>query len=280
MNVRRLVLLVALLVVCLGLLTLQTRGYGARAADALALVITPVQVALAAVPRSALGAWSAYRDWKRVRGENRRLREENQRLRVDALWVTDAIDENRRLRRLLDLRNRLPVATLAGEVIARDWSGWVRSLTVNRGRGDDVRRLTAVISTEGLVGRIVEVRTGVAIVQVLTDPSSTVGAHARRTRTPGIVEGEPRGTIRFKYMARDGTGIAVDDVIVTSGLGGLFPRGIPIGRVRAIDDRGSALFHYALLAPVVDFARVDEVLLVSGEAMPDLTTAFLVKTDE
>ena len=280
MNVRRFVLLVALFVVCLGLLTLQSRGYGARAADALALFTTPVQSALAAVPRAALGTWSAYRDWKRVRGENRRLREENQRLRVDALWVTDAIDENRRLRRLLDLRNRLPVATLAGEVIARDWGGWVRSLTVNRGRGDDVKRLTAVISTEGLVGRIVEVRRGASIVQVLTDPSSTVGARALRTRTPGIVEGEPRGTIRFKYMARDGAGIAVDDVIVTSGLGGPFPRGIPVGRVRAIDDRGSALFHYALLAPVVDFARVDEVLLVWGEAMPDLTTAFLVKTDD
>jgi len=279
MNVRRIVLLVALLVVCLGLLTLQTRGYGARATDALTVVITPVQSAIAAVPRGALGAWSAYRDWKGVRGENRRLRDENQRLRVDALWVTDAIDENRRLRRLLDLRNRLPVTTLAGEVIARDWGGWVRSLTVNRGRGDDVKRLTAVISTEGLVGRIVEVRTGASIVQVLTDPSSTVGAHALRTCTPGIVEGEPRGTLRFKYMARYGAGIAVDDVIVTSGLGGLFPRGIPVGRVRVIDDRGSALFHYALLAPVVDFARVDEVLLVSGEAMPDLTTAFL-KTDE
>ena len=280
MKVRRLVLLVAIVVVCLGLLTLQTRGHGARAVDAVAFVTTPVQVALAAIPRAALGAWSAYLDWKGVRVDNRRLREENQRLRVDALWVTDAIDENRRLRRLLALRNRLPVATLAGEVIARDWGGWVRSLTINRGRGDDVKRLAAVISTEGLVGRIAEVRTGVSIVQVLTDPSSTVGARALRTRTAGIVEGEPRGTIRFKYMAREGAGITVDDVIVTSGLGGLFPRGIPIGRVRAIDDRGSALFHYALLAPVVDFARVDEVLLVSGDAMPDLTTAFLVKRDE
>jgi rod shape-determining protein MreC len=280
MKVRRLVLLLTVLVSCLALLTLQSRGYGARAADAVAVVTTPVQTALAAVPRTALGAWSAYLDWKGVRAENRRLRQENQRLRVDALWVTDAIDENRRLRGLLALRNRLPVATVAGEVIARDWGGWIRSLTINRGRGDDVKRLTAVISPEGLVGRIVDVRPWASIVQVLTDPSSTVGAHALRTRTPGIVEGEPRGTIRFKYMARDGAGIAVDDVIVTSGLGGLFPRGIPIGRVRAIDDRGSALFHYALLVPVVDFARLDEVLLVSGETMPDLTTAFLVKTSD
>jgi rod shape-determining protein MreC len=276
---RRFLLLGALLGVCLALLTLQTRGYGTRGRDAAALVMTPVQTAVAAIPRAALGVWSVYLDWKAVRVENRRLREEVQRLRVDALWVGEAVAENRRLRRLLDLRNRLPVATLPGEVIAREWGGWVRSLTVNRGRGDDVKRLTAVISPDGLVGRIVDVRVGASIVQVLTDPSSTVGAHALRTRTPGIVEGEPRGTIRFKYMARDGAGIAVDDVIVTSGLGGVFPRGVPIGRVRAIDDRGSALFHYALLAPVVDFARVDEVLLVTGERLPDFA-AFFGESDD
>jgi len=273
-KIRRLVLLAATLAVCLGLLTLQTRGYGAGTGDAVAIVTTPIQTALAAIPRAALGVWSVYLDWKGVRAENRRLRDEIQRLRVDARWVTEAADENRRLRRLLDLRNRLPIATLPGEVIAREWGGWVRSLTINRGRGDDVKRLTAVISPDGLVGRVVEVRMGASIVQVLTDPSSTVGAHALRTRTPGIVEGEPRGTIRFKYMARDGAGIAVGDVVVTSGLGGVFPRGVPIGRVRAIDDRGSALFHYALLAPVVDFARVDEVLLVTGEQMPDFAGYF------
>jgi len=273
-KIRRLLVLVSVLLVCLVLLTLQTRGHGARAADAMAFVTTPIQTAIAAVPRAALGVWGVYIDWKGVRVENRRLREEIRRMRVEALWVTEASEENRRLRRLLELRNRLPVATLTGEVIAREWGGWVRSLTVNRGRADDIKRLTAVISPDGLVGRIVDVRPGASIVQVLTDPSSTVGAHSVRTRTPGIIEGEPRGTIRFKYMARDGAGLAVDDIIVTSGLGGIFPRGVPIGRVSAIDDRGSALFHYALIAPIVDFARVDEVLLVTGESMPDLASFF------
>jgi rod shape-determining protein MreC len=145
---------------------------------------------------------------------------------------------------------------------------------VNRGRSSRVVRLTAVIGPDGLIGRIVDVRGGSAVVQVLTDPASTVGAHVVRTRTPGIIEGEPRGTIRFKYMARDGAGMQVGDMVVTSGLGGLFPRGIPIGRVRAIDDRGSALFHYAQIAPAVDFARIDEVLLLTGDAARDVAAHF------
>jgi rod shape-determining protein MreC len=111
-------------------------------------------------------------------------------------------------------------------------------------------------------------------VQVLIDPASTVGAHAVRSRTAGIVEGDPRGTMRFKYMARDGSGLQVGDLVVTSGSGGLFPRGLPIGRVRAIDDRGSALFHYAQLTPAVDFARIDEVLLIVGEGTHDVAALF------
>jgi len=273
-KIRALVLLGTVAAVCLLLLTLQMRGHTAGASDALAIVTTPVQKVLARVNKTTVGLWSTYRDWKNVRAENRRLREESQQLRVEALRVTETVEENRRLRRLLALQESMPLATLSGEIIAREWGGWVRSLTVNRGRADRVARLTAVIGPDGLIGRVVDVRPGASIVQVLTDPTSTVGAHAVRTRTQGIVEGEPRGTMRFKYMARDGSGIQVGDLVVTSGAGGVFPRGIPVGRVRAIDDRGSALFHYAQLIPAVDFARIDEVLLIVGEGTHDLASLF------
>ncbi|MET0486615.1 MAG: rod shape-determining protein MreC [Candidatus Rokuibacteriota bacterium] len=274
MKIRAIVLLGTVAVVCLLLLTLQMRGYTAVATDALAVVTTPIQSTLARINRSAVGVWSTYRDWKNVRAENRRLRDEAQQLRVEALQVTETIEENRRLRRLLALKAAMPLETLSGEIIAREWGGWVRSLTVNRGRSDHVSRMTAVIAPDGLIGRVVDVRPGASVVQVLIDPASTVGAHAVRSRTAGIVEGEPRGTMRFKYMARDGAGLEVGDLVVTSGSGGLFPRGIPIGRVRAIDDRGSALFHYAQLAPAVDFARIDEVLLIVGEGAHDLAALF------
>jgi rod shape-determining protein MreC len=273
-KIRTLALLVSVGVVCLVLLTLQTRGHRPGAADALTLVTTPVQAGFARVHRGALGLWSTYRDWKNVRAENRRLREDIQRLRVDALRVNETSGENARLRRLLALREQLPMSTLPGEVIAREWGGWIRSLTVNRGRGDRVARLTAVISPDGLVGRVVGVRPGVSIVQVLTDPASSLSAHVVRTRTVGLVEGEPSGTIRLKFMARDGAGIQAGDLVVTSGLGGLVPRGIPIGRVRALDDRGSALFHYATLTPLVDVSRIDEVLLVTGETTVDVAANF------
>ncbi len=274
MKTRKFALLVSAVAVCLLLLTLQTRGYGASAADLVAFVTTPIQAGFAKAHRGAVATWETYLDWKNVRAENRRLREENQRLRIEALRVGETDDENGRLRRLLVLQERLPLATVAGEVIARDWGGWIRTLTVNRGRGDNIARLTAVISPAGLIGRVVDVRPGASIIQVLTDPTSTVGAHVVRTRTPGLVEGEPSGALRFKYMARDGAALQIGDVLVTSGQGGLFPRGIPIGRVRALDDRGSALFHYAVLTPAVDFSKVDEVLLITDDRRQDLAAHF------
>ena len=260
---------------CLLLLTLQARSQSSAPADVLATIAAPVQTAVARAGHLAVGAWSTYREWRDVRAENVRLRDEIQRLHTATLQADETVEENRRLRHLLSLQERLPLNTLASEVIAREWGGWVRSLTIGRGRQDGVTRLMAVISPAGLVGRVVDVRHATAIVQVLTDPASTVGAHAVTTRTAGIVEGQARGSLRFKFMARDGTGLHVGDLVVTSGVGGLIPRGLPIGQIQSIDDRGSALFHFAALGPVVDFSRLEDVLLVMNPGgAPDLTALF------
>jgi rod shape-determining protein MreC len=120
----------------------------------------------------------------------------------------------------------------------------------------------------------VQVRAGASVVQLLNDPTSTVGAVVQRTRTAGLVEGEPGGGLRFKFMAREGAGVAAGDLIVTSGLGTLFPKGIPVGRVTAIEDKGSALFHFAVLVPVVDFARLEEVLVLTGQVSHDVASLF------
>jgi len=272
---RRYVLLLTVLLVSLFLLTVQTRGGGpTRAADLIALIVTPAQSLLASAHRGALGAWHTFTDWKAVRTENLALRADNERLRVQSLQVRETDQENQRLRRLLALRDRVPLRTLTGEIIGREGGGWARSLTVNRGRADGITQQMPVIVPEGLVGRVAQVRSGASVVQLLNDPTSTVGAVVQRTRTPGLVEGEPGGGVRFKFMARDGTGVTAGDLIVTSGLGTLFPKGIPVGRVTAIEDKGSALFHFAVVAPVVDFARLDEVLLLTGQSAQDFAGLF------
>jgi rod shape-determining protein MreC len=272
---RRYALLVLVLLVCLLLLTVQSRSGGtARVADGVALLLTPFQSVLAKVHRTALGTWTTYVDWKSVRSENAALRAEAERLRVEALQVEETTRENERLRRLLALRDRLPLTTLAGEVVGRDSGGWVRALTVNRGRSTGVSRQVPVIVPEGLVGRVVQVRVGTSIIQLLNDPASTVGAVVQRTRTPGLVEGDPGGEMRLKFMARDGAQVAPGDLVVTSGLGNLFPKGVPIGRVTRIEDKGSALFHFAVLTPAVDFARVEEVLLLTGQTQQDVAALF------
>ena len=275
MRVRRYGILLAVLLVSFLLLTVQTRGGGTgRAGELVAIVLTPVQSLLVRVHRGALGFWANYLDWKSVRRENVVLRGENEQLRVQTLQAGETREENIRLRRLLVLRDRLPLATVAGEVIGREAGGWVRSLTVNRGRGDGIAQQTPVIMPEGLVGRVVQVHRTAAVIQLLNDPASTVGAVVQRTRTAGLVEGDAGGAVRFKFMARDGASVAPGDLVVTSGLGTLFPKGLPVGRVVKIEDKGSALFHFAVLAPAVDFSRVEEVLLVTGQTTQDVAALF------
>ena len=275
MRVRRYGILLAVLLVSFLLLTVQTRGGGTgRAGELMAIVLTPVQSLLVRVHRGALGFWANYVDWKVVRREVVSLRGENEHLRVQALQAGETREENTRLRRLLVLRDRLPLATVAGEVIGREAGGWVRSLTVNRGRSDGIAQQTPVIMPDGLVGRVVQVHRGAAVIQLLNDPASTVGAVVQRTRTAGLVEGDAGGAVRFKFMARDGASVAPGDLVVTSGLGTLFPKGLPVGRVVKIEDKGSALFHFAVLAPAVDFSRVEEVLLVTGQTTQDVAALF------
>ena len=275
MKLRKYWLLLLVLLSCLVLLTLQTRGGQAgQAVDLVSVLTTPAQIVLAHLHRAAITVWGEYLDWKSARRDNAGLRTENGRLQVEALQVRETQQENERLRELLSLRARLPLQTLSGEVIGREAGGWMRAVTVNRGTGDRIKNQTPVVVPAGLVGRVVRVRPGASVVQLLNDPASSVGAIVQRTRTEGLVEGEPGGAVRFKFMARDGAGITPGDLIVTSGHGQVFPKGLPIGRVTAVEDKGSALFHFAILAPAVNFGRLEEVLLLTGQSAEDLAAAF------
>src|SRR5262249_60192295 len=129
----------------------------------------------ARVHRGAASLWAGYLDWKDLRAEGARLRAETVALRLRQLRQEAFEAENQRLRTLATLRERLPERTLGAEVVARDWNGFTRGLTIDRGRIDGAERLAAVIVTSGVVGRVAVLRRQSAVVQVLTDPASSIG---------------------------------------------------------------------------------------------------------
>jgi rod shape-determining protein MreC len=265
--------LLLVLLASFALLTLhRTRPEGLWLAEGVAAVVAPVQAVFARVHRGAFGLWTTYLDWKALRLDHARLRAEVTALRLRQLRQIELDAENERLRALLALRERLPVRAVGAEVVAREWHGFARGFTINRGRTDGLERLAPVIVTRGVVGRVMELRRDSAVIQLVTDPTSSIGGVVSRTRAHGLVEGAAGGRIRLKLAARE-EGIAPGDLVFTSGVGGLFPKGLPLGRVTRVYPP-TGLFRLADLEPVVDLARVEEVLVLPRGVSADLADAF------
>jgi len=156
---------------------------------------------------------------------------------------------------------------VAAQVIGRDTGNWYQTIILNKGSSDGLQSDQGVITPAGVVGRVVKTTASTAVVLLVTDPNNAIAGLIQRTRDEGIVEGTTQGQARLKYIpllsnARPG------DHVVTSGLVGGFPRGIPIGTITRIDKEEEALFQSAELSPEVDPNRVEEVLVIRSSPIP------------
>ena len=182
------------------------------------------------------------------------LKEQNGQLR-EASVATE------RLSALLEFKKQALPTSVAAQVIGRDTGNWYKTIILNKGASDGIQSDQGVITPAGVVGRIVKTTASTAVVLLVTDPNNAIAGLIQRTRDEGIVEGTTQGQARLKYIpllsnARPG------DHVVTSGLVGGFPRGIPIGTIIRIDKEEEALFQSAELSPEVDPNRVEEVLVI------------------
>src|SRR5262249_35552128 len=229
---RRYSLLVVVLLRGVSLLTVQHArpGDGLWLADGIAFVTAPLQTRAARLHRGAVTLWSTYLDWKALRAEVIRLRTESTALRLRQLRQEELDTENERLRSLLGLHDRLVTRTIGAEVVAREWNGFTRGVTIDRGRLDGIDRLAPVVVTRGVVGRVAVLRRNSAVIQLLTDPASSIGGVVHRTRAQGLVEGVAGGRLRLKVAAGE-EGVRAGDLVFTSGIGELFPQGLPLGHV-------------------------------------------------
>lgn len=226
----------------------------------------PFEWAVAASVRSVKNAVTSYADLRGVRGDNARLQERVAFLETLLQQKQDRVREADRLREVLGLKEVLPLETLAALVVARDGLPFYRVLTIDRGHEDGVKEDSPVISPTGVVGRVIRVFPRAASVQLLLDAQSGVGVLIDRTRVMGVASGRnvpsesgvPDLEMRYVPALAD---VTVGDVVVTSGLDGVYPKGLAVGRVRAVGG-GTGLFKDVRVEPSARFATLEEVLVL------------------
>ena len=198
--------------------------------------------------------------------ENQTLRANIDELRQNELTITEIMAENIRLRAMLDYKKGTPQFDfITAAVIARDPGMWTNIMMINRGSNDGLTRDMPVVTPQGLVGNIVQVSASTAKIQLLLDPRSAVGSLVQRSesRVAAVVEGNGISPMapRMVNLARDAD-IIRGDKIITSGFGGIYPKGLLVGEVMDIVNDEGGLLKYAVLKPVVDFDRLEEVMVI------------------
>jgi rod shape-determining protein MreC len=226
-------------------------------------ITSPLFKGVDAVSESLVGGWNQYLWLIDTEQENVRLQSENRRLAAELNSVEEIRLANERLRRLLEFRDSVDLPALPAQVIAVDASSWFRTVVIDKGNTDGVREGMPVVAAEGIVGRVIRSAPRESRVLLLTDASSAVASLVQRNRTRGVVRGQGDIlTLDFALRQKD---IEVGDRIVTSGTGGVFPKGLVIGEVTRAAREQYGLFQTVTVAPVVDFARLEEVLVLLKE---------------
>jgi len=267
-------LLVGLVLVHLAVISHQVDGGGGVSLlqHGLLAVLSPLQRGVGAIVGGAGEAWRGWAFHRETYAENRRLGERVRQLETELQASSARAQEGARLRELLELRQAVPMETVAAEVVARDGVPWFRTLTIDKGEADGVALDAPVMSPTGVVGRVVAVGPHAARVQVLLDRDSGAGVLIERSRVPGVVSGQVSGQatgaedLALEYVP-ERSDVAVGDVVVTSGLDRIYPKGLVVGRVRYVG-KGSGLFRDIRVEPSARFDRLEEVLVVRQAREP------------
>ena len=203
------------------------------------------------------------------KSENERLRKRIQALEVERQRLLEAEATNRKLQQLLDFRVQLPGKPVTASIIANSASSWFQGCILDKGSADGVHKDMAVVTPLGVVGKVVSVTGRSAKVILLTDANSGIDVMVQRSRSRGIVSGSLDSGTVLKYMKRS-EDVQVGDRLITSGLDGVFPKGLMAGTVIKVNKQSLGLFQSIEVLPAVQSALVEEVFVVGGggEAEP------------
>jgi rod shape-determining protein MreC len=224
-------------------------------------VTAPIERVLSAPIDGARDFYAEYVDLLGVRAENRRLRRRIAEIESENLQFREALVSSGHLARVASMRDEIEIPMLPAEVVGLDVAPWFRSVLVDRGAQHGVQPGHPVITHEGVVGIVTATSAHAAKTMLLLDRQSAVDALVQRSRARGVVRGTGRDRLEFEFVVRTAD-VVVGDEVVTSGLGGIFPKGLRLGRVAELRDAGGRLTQIAVLEPAVDLGRLEQVFVM------------------
>jgi len=212
-------------------------------------------------------AWHRYLVLVDVEEKNRELEKTVSRLRKEIIQYQESQLECDRLRKMADAASKLDVPMVAARVIGKESPAAFKTILINRGTSDGVRTGSPVLAAAGLVGRVVEASRNAAKVLLLIDYNSNIDALIMESRIQGIIQGNGPDGCLLKYV-QSIEEVNAGDAVITSGLSGIFPKGLLIGRVSIAKSEGNSLFKKIIVAPAVDVSRLEEVMvMVQGKGV-------------
>ncbi len=224
-------------------------------------IAAPVQKVLSLPAELARSGWGRYVALQGVRGENERLTSRVAALEEENLQYREALVESGRLQRISEMRIDFEAPMRPAQVVGQDVSPWFRSVLVDRGGTDGVRSGMPVVTETGVVGLITASSPHAGRTMLLLDAQSAVDALVQRSRARGIVRGDGTDRLSFELFVR-GDDVQVGDIVITSGFGGVYPKGLRIGEILEVQADGERLLQRALIRPAVDFGRLEQVFVM------------------
>ncbi len=260
-------LLVALVVVSLVMITMYFRESDTGLLHGARRVTLAVTAPLAQAGDTIVSPFAAVGDWFTGLGVSRSdidtLRTQNDELRSRLAELEEARQENERLRALVQFAEERKLTKLGARVIGRPTSTWEGVIVIDRGSADGVVRGMPVLAPQGLVGQIEEVSTNSSRVRLITDQESGVAAMVQSTRAVGVVRGSIDRTLNMDFVDKVNVP-KVGDVVITSGLGGVYPKGLVVGDIIDVDARRADLFPRIVVVSRVPVDQLEEVLVLLG----------------
>jgi len=264
---RALFLLLAVLASLFVLMAVQVKGGSSPEPESWLLrMASPLLRASAAVTGGVTGMWDEYVNLRHTRSRNEALEERVGQLQIELQKQEEARLENERLRALLDLKEGMGVATVAATVIGNNSIGVSRTILVGRGSDAGIRQNMAVVGAQGVVGRVWTVSPRVSKVQLITDAAAGTAVLVQRTRVQGILLGRGSDLCSLEYISTL-EDVKEGDLLVTAGCDGIYPRGLPVGRVAEVS-AGEGLLRGISVVPRVEFNRIEEVLVLLRSDIP------------